>query len=389
MTNRWTILVVLFIARTTMAFQFQTVAALSPFLMDSLALTLIDIGLLIGLYLGPGVVVALPGGAIAARLGDKRVVGSALFAMLLGGVLMALSTTWEPLVAGRILSGVGGVVINVVMTKMLIDWFADREIATAMGVLVSSWPVGIALALITLPFLAEIGGLATAWMGMHLLIIVSLVLFILLYRAADTTPNRPATDSAPAPFPTAPLITAALIWALYNAALAMVFGFGPLLLNEQGMDSVSASAIISMFMFFLAIGVPVGGILSDKTGQRDSVILASTLGCAVLLPLMVALPLGVAAYVFGFVGFVFGLAAGPIMTMPTQVLPPHFRAFGMGAFFTVYYAFMMVAPVVAGGLAERANKTDVAFLLGSIMLLICAIALAIFRKLTRQRSVRT
>ena len=74
MINRWTILFVLFFARTVMAFQFQSVAALSPFIVDSLAISIADIGILIGLYLGPGVLVAIPGGTIAARFGDKRVV---------------------------------------------------------------------------------------------------------------------------------------------------------------------------------------------------------------------------------------------------------------------------------------------------------------------------
>jgi MFS family permease len=76
MINRWTILAVLFLARTTMAFQFQGAAArCRPFLIERYGVSLVEIGLLIGLYLAPGVVVALPGGAIAARFGEKRVVG--------------------------------------------------------------------------------------------------------------------------------------------------------------------------------------------------------------------------------------------------------------------------------------------------------------------------
>ena len=49
-----------------MAFQFQSIAALSPFLQQGAGLGLAEIGLLIGLYLAPGVLVAVPGGAMAA-----------------------------------------------------------------------------------------------------------------------------------------------------------------------------------------------------------------------------------------------------------------------------------------------------------------------------------
>ncbi len=37
-SNRWFILAVLFLARTSMGFQFQSVASVSPFLIDELAI---------------------------------------------------------------------------------------------------------------------------------------------------------------------------------------------------------------------------------------------------------------------------------------------------------------------------------------------------------------
>ena len=105
MTNRWSILFVLFFARLTMAFQFQSVAALSPLIAEHYALGLADIGFLIGLYLAPGVVVAIPGGAIAARFGDKRIVMVSLLLMLAGGCLIGFVPGWTSLVAGRLLAG--------------------------------------------------------------------------------------------------------------------------------------------------------------------------------------------------------------------------------------------------------------------------------------------
>ena len=52
----------------------------------------------------------------------------------------------------------------------------------------------------------------------------------------------------------------------------------------------------------------------------------------------------------------------------------------MGVFFAVYYGLMMMAPAVAGALADRAGKADVAFVLGAVMLVICIAALAGFRR---------
>ena len=48
---------------------------------------------------------------------------------------------------GRLISGMGAVLLNVLVTKMTTDWFVGREIGTALALLVSSWPIGIGIAL--------------------------------------------------------------------------------------------------------------------------------------------------------------------------------------------------------------------------------------------------
>ena len=49
-----------------MALQFQTVASTGPFLIDALAIDFASLGLLIGLYMLPGIVIALPGGMLGS-----------------------------------------------------------------------------------------------------------------------------------------------------------------------------------------------------------------------------------------------------------------------------------------------------------------------------------
>ena len=84
MRNRWGVLAVLFTVRLTMAFQFQSVAAVAPLLVPQLASASLTSDSLIGLYFTPGVALALPGGAIGQRFGDKVTVLAALTLMLVG-----------------------------------------------------------------------------------------------------------------------------------------------------------------------------------------------------------------------------------------------------------------------------------------------------------------
>src|SRR5205085_3032683 len=58
--NRWAMLAVIFIARTAMGLMFQSVAAVGPLVIDDLHLTYSQFGLLLGLFMLPGGIMALP-----------------------------------------------------------------------------------------------------------------------------------------------------------------------------------------------------------------------------------------------------------------------------------------------------------------------------------------
>src|SRR5258708_38166427 len=159
-----------------MAFQFQSVAAVAPLLSREFGVSLADIGVLIGLYFAPGVALALPGGAIGQRFGDKTTVLGALLLMLIGGLAMALSNSWAVQIAGRLVAGAGGVLLNVQMTKMVADWFAGKAIATAMAIFVNSWPARAARSPLTLPSIGTGYGLEAVYLGVAALIGFGIVL---------------------------------------------------------------------------------------------------------------------------------------------------------------------------------------------------------------------
>lgn len=378
MQNRWIILFVLFFARTTMAFQFQSVAALSPLIIESLTLTLVDIGLLIGLYLGPGVIVATLGGTVAAWFGDKRVVFLSLVLMVAGSILVAYGPTLSWVMAGRVVSGIGGVVVNVLMTKMVIDWFAGRNIATAMAIFISSWPLGIALGLLVLPVLADFGGLDMAWAGVTVATVMALVLFAMVYRTPARAVGGGVKIKATA-LPWKPLTSAAVLWGLYNTAFAMVFGFGTLILVGRGLSVTEAGSATSLYMLTATIAIPLGGWIADRTGRRYTVISVSLVAGVVMFPTVLYLPISYAAVALGVAGFIVGLAPGPIVTLPSYLLSPQARAFGTGIFYSMYYVLMMMAPPLAGGFADHLENVNVTFLLGSGMMGVAILALVAFR----------
>src|SRR5215470_12245284 len=183
--NRWGILAILFLIRLVMPLQFQSVGAVAPLLGSNFGMSLADIGLLIGLYFTPGLVLALAGGGLGRRFGDKQTVFAGLMLMLIGELAMASSPAWGVQVAGRLVAGAGGVLQTVQMTKIVADWFAGREIATAMAIFINSWPVGLGLSLLILPVIGTTFGVPAGYVVVAALIGSALLLLLVGYRSPE------------------------------------------------------------------------------------------------------------------------------------------------------------------------------------------------------------
>jgi len=381
MPGRWRVLALLFAVRATMALQFQSVAALTPLLAREFGVDLADIGLLIGLYLAPGIALALPGGAIGKRVGDKPVVLAGLGMMLCGGLVMALGSSWEAQLTGRLLAGVGGVLLNVIMSKMVTDWFAGKEIATAMAIFVNSWPFGIALALVVLPPIATALGISAAYLCATAAVAGGLVALAALYRAPVLDGAVPIMAAWPTGKALAAIVVAGLIWGLYNASFGMIFSFGPALLTERSWSLSAASSITSIVLWLTVISVPLGGFIADRTGTHGAMLVGGCLAFAVLLFWAARTEAAITAFVA--LGLVSGLSAGSIMSLPARVLAQETRAAGMGIFFALFYLCVVIAPWVGGTMASAAGTSSITFDLGAAMLLACCACAWLFARIAR------
>jgi MFS family permease len=377
--NRWGILAVLFAVRLTMGFQFQSVAAVAPLLGREFGVGLAEIGILIGLYFTPGIALALPGGAIGQKFGDKKTVLGALLLMLCGGLAMALSSSWGVQIMGRLVAGAGGVLLNVQMTKMVADWFAGREIATAMAIFVNSWPLGVAAALLCLPLIGTSHGVGAVYLTVVALISIAFVLLAAAYRPPPSSAAAVATSARLDRTALIAVIAAGLIWGLYNVGFAVIFSFGPSMLVERGWSIGAAASAISVVLWLAVISVPAGGLLADRTKRPEFIVVG---GCIVFAMLMMVLSHSTLVMpVVVAIGLLSGLPAGPILSLPARVLQPATRAIGMGVFYTLYYVMMMLGPVVGGVCAKWTGSASATFDFGAAVILMCPVLLWGFGKI--------
>jgi MFS family permease len=385
MANRWVALVMVFVTRTSMGFQFQAVAAVAPLMVAELQLTWVQLGSLIGLYMLPGAVFALPGGMFGQRFGDRRMVVGSLALMVAGGLVTAGAHGFIAAAAGRLLSGVGAVLMNILLAKMIADWFAGREMATAMGIMLTSWPVGLGIATATLGTLATHASWRAAVVATALFAALGLVLIAVAYRdpprgAAKAAERRGRLSGLDIGLAT----SGGFAWGCFNASLVAVIAFGPGMLTARGASLGDAGFTVSLAIWLTMLSVPLGGLVTDRLGRPNWLIVAGSLVAAFVTMLLPAITHSLLA--FCLVGLAVGAPPGALMALLPKAVASERLATALGVYYTMYYIVMAAVQLAAGGVRDFFGSPAAPILLAALVMAATIVGFGLFRLLERARA---
>lgn len=384
---RWSILALLFVCRASLGLQFQTLGSTAEPLVAQFGFSYAEIGTLIGLFMLPGLLLSLPAGWAGRHASDRQLVTLGLALMAAGGGLAVLAQGFGLLALGRLVTGAGFVFSTVYFTKMVVDWFVGLELATALGILVMSWPFGIAAGQVAHVWLASAFDWRAAFVVASLSCAAAAVAVALAYR------SPPAAAAAPTGAGAAPaggltraewLLTllAAAVWGLFNAGYVVYLSFAPRVLVAGGYGLAPAAAVVSLASWVMIFSVTVAGRLADRTGRHATVLgVCLAVGVASLLLLRHtawAVPLSLA---FGLIG---AAPAGIIMSLTAQAMAAQRRAFGMGVFFSFYFVLMTVAPPLAGWLFDRTGSAYAAIVFAAGLFAAAGLCFAAFGPMKRR-----
>jgi MFS family permease len=389
MANRWVALVIVFVTRTSMGFQFQAVAAVAPLMVAELQLTWVQLGSLIGLYMLPGAVFALPGGVLGQRFGDRRIVVASLALMVAGGFVTAAAHGFVVAAAGRLVSGAGAVLMNILLAKMVADWFTGRELSTAMGIMLTSWPVGLGIATATLGALATHASWRVAIVATALVAAFGLVLIAFVYRDAP----RAADHAAKAAERRVRLsgreiglaTSGGFAWGCFNASLVAIIAFGPGLLIARGVSLPDAGFVVSLAIWLTMVSVPIGGLLSDRRGRPNLLIVAGSLVAAFVTLLLPALTHPLLA--FCLVGLAIGAPPGALMALLPKAVASERLATTLGVYYTTYYIVMAVVQLAAGAVRDVFGSPAAPIVFAALVMASTIVGFGVFR-LVEQSSRR-
>ncbi|MDP6622432.1 MAG: MFS transporter, partial [Alphaproteobacteria bacterium] len=315
MPLRWVMLIVLFLVRLAMGYQFQSVASVSSHLVHDLGLSYAEVGTLIGFFLLPGIVIAIPSGLMTRAVTDRNLLIVGALTMIVGALVMGFGEGTSSLYVGRLITGIGGTIFNVILTKMVTDWFAEHEIITALAIMLTAWPIGISLGLLTQGLIADAYGWPWAMYATGILATVALILTATLYRDSPDL-VRAVEQALKLGLPLRQFVHVSIVgvgWTLYNASFIIFVSFVPDVLIDQGYQAGAARSVTSLAMWSMLISIPFGGRVLEIAGWITvSVVVTLTAATAAMLAVSQGVAPEVLCVVFGLIA---GIPAGALMAL--------------------------------------------------------------------------
>ena len=368
----------LFLARLAFGFQFQTLPALGPELTARFGLDYASFGVIVGAYMLPGIVAALPGGMLGRRFGGRLVVGAGFALMGLGSAAAATWFTPGGIWLGRVISGTGAVALVVLQGKVVSDRFTGRSFMPVMGLLVGAFPIGVGL--VGLGHDAVQGALGVAGLFVAGAAIPAVCL-LLWMPSADAPPSARAPWAWPTRREVLLVVVAGLTWTAYNAGYYGFLSYMPSVMAVRGHGPGVVAAAMTAATWPNLPATVLGGVLATRVGNTP-VMLAGTVTAVVCLAGAGLSDWPMAwSWVFGTVG---ALQAGVIIGVGTLSAQPENRAVGMGMFYTTYYAGGAFLPGVCGAVADRVGTPAGAMLAAAALATLALPAFFLHQWLSRR-----
>ena len=314
MSNRWVALTIIFLSFIQFTLNwFNVIPTFHPLIQD-MHLTFPQIGMVVGAFVAGYGLAHIPGGWLSERYGMRAAILVGILVETLGALLSAEAPSYEVLLAGRFLCGIGGSIYLGGAVGLTTAWFRGRELVLANGLVTGvAFTVGAAIGLFGwTPLVASMGWrnalLAGAAVG-----VVTLVMMLVAFPV----PSSESGEIGGAHLSMASLkriFTQPILWVVGFSFLGAYGAYlsAAQLLPHYAQEHLSASPeqgeLLSVVL--LLGGIPggfIGGWIGDKLlGVKGTLVLGLVIeGVALLMVPYLGIPgLVVAAGAIGCFGII-------------------------------------------------------------------------------------
>ncbi len=367
-SRRWLILASTMVSFFSVGVTFFAVPPLVPELVTRFGLNHLAIGVLMGVISVPAILFSIPLGAAIDRWPARATGNVALGLMVIGALLFALAPSYAMLLVGRLLFGVGGLAINLLLARLVSTAFAGRELSLAMGLFNAVYPASMIVMFSLHPKLLAVFG----WRGELTALAVMVLLAIPLHNFAVPKNERGVSETADRsrePWLTPGLVALAVSWLLFFATYASVFTFASQW-TGGGTGALLTVSLIPWAAIFLA---PIIGILIDRTGHAQRWVVGGQLLLSGVLAGMAWQVLPPAPAML-LIGVTFATVATATYSLPASLVPAARVGFAFGFITAFSNLGNLVGPAITGAIHDHSHGWATAWTLLAVAALIGAVA---------------
>ncbi|MCS5509630.1 MFS transporter [Curtobacterium flaccumfaciens pv. flaccumfaciens] len=228
-------------------------------------------------------------GAITDRFGERVVIAGGLVLTTLA-VVAAWLAAGDPVLLGLafLAAGMTSASTNAASGRVVVGWFPKERRGLAMGIRQMSQPLGVTLAAVTVPQLAEGSGIRAALV----LPIVLCAVLAVCCAIGITDPPRPARTTVATTATANPYRSSGFLWRVHAVSVLLVVPqftlstYGLVWLVGLGWSTPAAGLLVGAAQFVGAIGRILVGGWSDRAGSRVGPLRIVAVSAAVVMAVL-------------------------------------------------------------------------------------------------------
>lgn len=371
--SAWAGLAVVYLGFLTVGFVFHFIPPVLPAMLADLGISHGQAGLLMSLFALPGILLSLPGGWLADRMGPAPLGAFGLLAMGLGTLAMGLAPGFTTILAARAIAGIGWAVAVVALQRLVVKLFVGRPLGLPMGIGGTAVPLGIIIILnVAGPWGAEHGWRSVA-KGTGLVTAAAAILVGMAGTALAGRSHAPEASFSGNIHRTSRegfgvLWAAAGVWFCANGSMTGFMTFAPDHFFELDWSIRDRGLVTSIPMWISVLLGPVTGWMTDRHGRRAGFI---TAGMGLMAVSLALVPSGVVPqWVLGVaLGVALAAVVSPLLALPGLLLPPGRVGWGFGVLATFANLGIFCIPPLVGLARDRSGAFVAPFLLMGIVAL--------------------
>lgn len=259
----------------------------------------------------------MPVGMLIDRFGPRRLLSLACFCCTVGSYFFTFYDSLFIAGIGRFLVGFGSAFAFVGMLSLATVWLPKRFFSLAAGLMTTLGMLGLVYGEVKLTKMATLVGVNYALMS---LVVVGSILTLVIFLSIKDAPTRPDHKSKDLKSffkEVGSVLVSPQVWLIgilgaFLYTSLSVFGelWGKTYLEHaHGLTKIQAAETLSYLFVGWAIGAPLTGYLSDKSGRRVMpLVLGAGLSLLCILPILYY-P-GLSQPVLKFLVFLYGVFSG-------------------------------------------------------------------------------